>query len=91
MAEDTQDRDVSERVRLRLSISPSLDAMLQETAEALGIHPTTVATFAFSIGLRAIRPMVIPASIPGLGKFIDQASTTQLQEAVSETGIPVRK
>lgn len=43
-----------DRLRLRMSLRPSLRARLDLVAEALDADPTTVATLAMSLGLRAL-------------------------------------
>ena len=43
-----------DRLRLRLSLRPSLRARLDQVAEDLDADPTQVATLAMSLGLRAL-------------------------------------
>lgn len=75
------------RYRLRLSISPALNQKLEESAEALGINPTALATFAFSIGLRALAPMINPMSLPGVQDVIKSNGEREARSAVSDAGL----
>ena len=84
------DETVEGRVRLRLSVNPALNEMLEETSSALGIPPTTVATFALSLGLRALCPMIMPETIKGFADVIRDNSSIQSREAVADAGLPVR-
>lgn len=43
-----------DRLRLRLSLRPTLRARLDRVSEALDADPTQVATLAMSLGLRAL-------------------------------------
>lgn len=79
-----------ERHRLRLSISPALNRKLEESAEALGINPTALATFAFSIGLRALAPMIHPMSVDGMQDLLKTNTDKQVTAAFSDADLPVK-
>ena len=89
MAQDTENR-----YRLRLSITPELNEMLEDSATALGINSTALATFALSIGLRALRPMIHPMAIPGVSEVVEANTATQTQAVIADAadaGVPVRQ
>jgi hypothetical protein len=83
-----------ERVRLRLSLNPSLYENLVETADVLGLDKTALATFAFSLGLRALRMIAQPGNVQSQLRAemrIDELAEEQNQLALADAGLPSRR
>lgn len=83
-----------DRVRLRLSLNPSLYESLVETSEVLGLDKTALATFAFSLGLRALRMIAQPGDVPARIKNqmgLDQLAEEQGELALADAGLPSRR
>lgn len=81
------------RVRLRLSLSPSLYNRLVYDAEVLGLDRTTLAMFAFSLGLRALEVTFVrpDAFMNAAQDRADQLAEKEAVDAFRDAGIPVRR
>lgn len=83
---DKSDR-VDDRVRMRLSIRPTLDKRLEVASDVLDVDRNALATLCFSLGLRMLEISVINPMSTGIQVAMDQTASDALSSAVVDADV----
>ncbi len=73
------------RYRLRLSIRPRAYHLLENVADSLDMELTTVATLAFSLGLRALAS--VSSTSPAVGQLVEQHAEAEFNAAFEDADV----